>query len=492
MRYYSTRTELQQSPSKAILEGLAGDGGLYLPEQLLPIDYHDYLDLSYGEIAFRYLSDYLDDLPQQQLHAAIQKAYSSENFSLSEISALHLTSPKQGYLELYHGKTLAFKDHALSLFPSLLTLSKQHQHQTNDIWILSATSGDTGKAAMEAIADQSGLSITVLYPSEGVSQLQQAQMQTQSGQNVDVLGIEGNFDDAQRTLKEAFTDDDLLLTLAENSKQLSSANSINIARLLPQVVYYIDAYVRLVKNASIRPDERINVIVPSGNFGNILAAYLAKESGLPLNRLIVATNENKVLDDFIRTGVFSIHERSFHKTHSPSMDILVPSNLERFLALLYGTQQTKRWMKELVSTKSFALTPEQHDRLQQTMVSYHASNSETLDSIQDVFATDHYLIDPHTACAHVAYTKDIQETQDSHFYLLVSTANPFKFSEAYSTLFALNEENPYLRLQELAAKTDTEVPAALRNLQTKPIRFTTVLKKEEIIPYLIQKVKTHD
>lgn len=478
MKYESTRSDYTIPASQAILKGLAPDGGLFVPTALQLFPLHDMVNATYQDIACWCLHTYYPDLSATGLQQAVQEAYSGINFHHPKISGLQQTLDNRFYLELFHGKTLAFKDHALVLFPYLVNLAKQTNNFTDDLYILSATSGDTGKAAMEAIADQPGISIQVLYPEEGVSDLQKRQMQTQQGDNIQVYAIKGNFDDAQRSVKAMFASSSFNKTLNRHHMQLSSANSINIARLIPQTVYYFDVYLRLVRNGVIALGDSINVCVPTGNFGNILAAYLAKEMGLPIKQLICATNENKVLDDFIKTGVFSLVERPFHQTHSPSMDIMIPSNLERFLYFLFKDKNLiVQWMDQLAKKKRFCLTPEQLQQLQSHITSASCDNQETLNSIAACYQNEHYLIDPHTAVARHAL---LTQLDNDYASVIVSTANPYKFSECYQEIFNLDAADPFARMDQLARLSNTSVPEVMESYQQASIRFNRVIDKEEV------------
>lgn len=492
MMFKSTRGAEQVSASYAILHGLATDGGLYIPERMPKIEAKDYLDKTYQEIAVSILSLFFDEFTTEELQERVDKAYSPSNFSHEKITGIREVKGNKAYLELFYGQTLAFKDQALSLYPHLLLLAKKYQKEERELLILAATSGDTGKAAMEAVKDIAGIKIIVLYPTDGVSSMQKEQMQKQMGNNVFPIGIKGNFDDAQNVVKRVFSDNDIQALAAEHNMLLTSANSINVARLLPQVIYYLDAYVRLVNDGLVTVGDEINITVPTGNFGNILAAFIAKKIGVPIGKVICATNENNVLADFIRTGRYDIRDRAFLVTHSPSMDILISSNLERFLSLLFpDTAKIKGYMESLQQDKFFELTAEELVELQQHISAYDTSNKQTIQTIADVYQAENYLIDPHTSVA--AYAEEryaIENGDDTRFQLIVSTAHPYKFLDCYREIFDIEVENDYQAAAAIAEKTAVAVPEKIRELEAAVIRFPKIIEKDEMISHITDFIKT--
>lgn len=468
MKYTSTRSQQTLTATQSILNGLASDGGLYVPKSIPTLDYTTLKDKPYYLIAYEILKLFLGDINKHDLKRYLKTTYSSENFHLDTITNLRPMDSHNTLLELFYGKTSAFKDQALSLYPYLLKASME-KHQVEHLTILTATSGDTGKAAMEAIANLDGLSIAVLFPNTGTSPIQKLQMNTQRGANVLPLGIQGNFDDAQNLVKAFF--------LNHKDLPITSANSINIARLLPQVVYYFDAYLRL------NTQEKINIYVPTGNFGNILAAYIAKEMSLPINELIVCTNENHVLYDFFTTGVYDIKERTFQVTPSPSMDILISSNLERLLYLVFkDTQKVSKWMDELTQTQSFKLNKAELGELQKTFKSQVTSNAMTKTVIENIYKEHAILIDPHTATA-------IPHTLSNYHNLIVSTASPYKFPQLYKDMFNVVSEDDFGILGALEAYTHEPYPPEIKELRRLPIRFNHNLPLEEVEETLLKFIR---
>ncbi|MGL5042950.1 MAG: threonine synthase [Culicoidibacterales bacterium] len=494
MQFRSTRASDMNktvSASHAILHGLAEDGGLYVPIDFPELIMSDYLGQTYGAIAVSVLGLFFTEFSKDELEACVDASYNAQNFSHEAITGIHVVGETCAYLELFYGQTLAFKDQALSLFPHLLLLSKKYQKMSKKLLILAATSGDTGKAAMEAVKDVAGIEIIVLYPTDGVSSMQKAQMQKQMGNNVFPIGIEGNFDDAQAAVKTVFGSEQIAKIAAANNVLLTSANSINVARLLPQVVYYVDAYARLVEQATVKMGEVMNVCVPTGNFGNILAAFIAKKIGVPINKIICATNENKVLADFIRTGCYDIRTRPFLITPSPSMDILVSSNLERFLAFLFGDNKiVANYMKQLQENKCFTLTQAQHQLLKSHILAYDVTNEETITQIAKVFEAADYLIDPHTSVASHALDSFVEEfPEEAGFNIVVSTAHPYKFLSCYREIFAINEPNDYRCADVISAITNVQVPEKISELELAETRFSDVIKVAEMIPHIIKMVE---
>lgn len=497
MNYQSTRNSSEQvSAAEAILQGLSKDGGLFVPEEFPRISLSELDDLaknhpSYTERASKILSLFLTDFSQGQIANCVEKAYQTKKFDEKNNAVTRLqgiSAQKQEWsLELWHGPTCAFKDMALQLLPYLMTTSADILKNDKEIVILVATSGDTGKAALEGFKDVKGTRIIVFYPEDGVSPMQKRQMVTQEGKNVTVCAIKGNFDDAQTAVKSIFSDLSLREWMNEKNMRFSSANSINLGRLLPQIVYYFTAYCDLIDKGEIKAaGEPINICVPTGNFGNILAAYYAKRMGLPVNKLICASNENHILTDFIQTGVYD-RNREFHQTISPSMDILISSNLERLLFELSGRddQLIKRLYEELSSTGKFTVLPEMKNRLQEEFYAGYCSDEMTQKTISEVFHSDenHYLLDPHTAVAVRVYRDYLKETGDTFTKTVIaSTANPYKFVS--NVLSAVSSEatadNEYGQMEQLLGLSGLEIPRQLNDLKEKEIRFRTSIEKDEI------------
>lgn len=476
--YKSTRGQGEEvTASMAILQGLSHDGGLYVPTQIpaLDADMKELSNMTYQELAYYVMSKFLTDFTEEELKSCIEKAYDSK-FDVKEIAPL-AEADGAYYLELFHGATIAFKDMALSILPHLLTTSARKNHVKNEIVILTATSGDTGKAAMAGFADVPGTRIIVFYPKNGVSPIQEKQMVTQKGNNTYVVGITGNFDDAQTAVKKMFNDKALEKELDEAGFQFSSANSINIGRLVPQIVYYVYAYASLMKQGKVEEGETINVVVPTGNFGNILAAFYAKQMGLPIAKLICASNENKVLYDFFHTGTYD-RNRDFILTSSPSMDILISSNLERLIYRLagYDSAKCKEMMQSLVSTGSYDITPEMQEQLKDFYGNF-ATEEETAQTIGEVFADSRYLIDTHTAVAAKVYKKYKEETKDEKTTVIASTASPYKFTRS-----VMNAVDPkydamtdFELVDELCRLTGVKVPNAIEEIRSAPVLHDTVV-----------------
>ena len=451
----------------------AEDGGLYVPERIpkLAVSMEELSEMSYQETAYEVMKPFLSDYTEEELKDCIAKAYDGK-FDTEEIAPLAKVNGVY-FLELFHGKTIAFKDMALSILPHLMTAAAKKQGIKNEIVILTATSGDTGKAAME---------ILVFYPKNGVSRIQELQMLTQKGENTFVVGLEGNFDDAQTGVKKLFHDQAFAKELDAMGYQLSSANSINIGRLVPQIVYYVYAYAKLFKNGEIKKGETVNVTVPTGNFGNILAAYFAKEMGVPFGRLICASNDNKVLYDFFQSGAYD-RNREFFVTASPSMDILVSSNLERLLYLSCGrdAMKTRGLMEQLSETGRYAIGPEMREAMKD-FASGYADGKETEAEIRRVFEDTGYLLDPHTAVASAVYEKYRKQTEDGTKTLIASTASPYKFPEtvlaAISGVAGQRDESALL--EELERLSGIPIPAAVKELSSAKIRHHAVCRPEEM------------
>ena len=494
MKYKSTRNNKKLiNSSFAILHGLADDGGLYIPENLPNIDlnYEFLKDMTYQEIAFYVLKNFFSDLDSEDLKASINNAYNSDTFSVSEITPLVNIDSKLSLTELFHGRTLAFKDLALSLFPYLLVLSKKAENEKNEILILTATSGDTGKAALEGFKDIDGIKIMVFYPKNGVSPMQEDQMRKQLGNNVDIIAIDGNFDDAQSAVKKIFSSSQFKKIIRENNTRFSSANSINVGRLFPQVVHYTTTYINLCKKNVIKPEEKFNVVVPTGNFGNILAAYVAKKMGIPINMLISASNENNVLADFFNTGTYN-KDRSFFTTISPSMDILLSSNFERYLYYVTGenSDRVNELMSDLTANNSLSVSKEEFANIQKEFFGAYADDKETSYAIKKLYEENNYLMDPHTAVGYAVLEKYKEKTGDDTHTVIMSTAHPYKFPYAVnSALEVSTDENPYDLLDALAEKTKIMIPKQLKELKELPVRFSTNIGKDEIESYVEKKIK---
>lgn len=481
--YKSTRGSEEVTASKAILQGLARDGGLFVPISIPKLDRpaEEFAGMSYQETAYHVMKLYLTDFTEEELKDCIRKAY-DEKFDTEVIAPLTKVDGAY-YLELFHGATIAFKDMALSILPYLMTVSAKKNEIKNEIVILTATSGDTGKAALAGFSEVPGTQIIVFYPKNGVSPIQERQMVTQKGSNTCVVGIRGNFDDAQTGVKKIFGDKELERKMNEAGFQFSSANSINIGRLVPQIVYYVYAYAELLENGEVKAGENINVVVPTGNFGNILAAWYAKQMGVPIAKLICASNENKVLYDFFRTGAYD-RNRPFILTSSPSMDILVSSNLERLLYLASGSDAGKNagFMKALTEDGRYEITPDMREKLQD-FCGYYASQEEAADVLSQVYRDTGYVMDPHTAVAAGAYRKYTADTEDDTKTVIVSTASPYKFTR--SVMEAIGKGSceamtDFELADELEKVSGTSVPKAVKDIQSEPIRHRTVCSPENM------------
>ncbi len=470
MKYNSTRDKsIQVNAAEAILSGLAGDGGLFVPETIPAFekDISALTEMDYRETAFEVMRLYFTDFSKEELQGCIDAAY-DDKFDIPEIAPLSYVDHAY-YLELFHGPTIAFKDMALSILPHLLTTAAKKLQIKEEIVILTATSGDTGKAALAGFADVPGTRIMVFYPKDGVSPIQKLQMVTQKGANTSVVGVEGNFDDCQTGVKKIFHDEELREKLRSEGFRFSSANSINIGRLVPQIVYYFYAYGMLMKQERIQPGEKMDVCVPTGNFGNILAAFYAKNMGLPIRKLICASNENKVLFDFFQTGEYN-RNREFILTSSPSMDILISSNLERLIYYISGNDPAKTagLMQELAAKGSYEIDDKMKERLSGFFGSY-ASEEETAEEIRRVYEDTGYVLDPHTAVASAAVRK-IRKEEDVPL-LIASTASPFKF--ARSVMDAIGKDLPDVPDMELidalSEAGNLPVPKAVEELRNAPV-----------------------
>ena len=482
--YSSTRSNSEKvTASQAILKGLAEDGGLFVPDSIpaLDVKLEDLAGLSYQETAYEVMKLFLGDFTEEELKACIRGAY-DDKFDTSEIAPL---VKKDGayYLELFHGKTIAFKDMALSILPYLMTTSAKKNGVKNEIVILTATSGDTGKAALAGFADVPGTSIIVFYPKNGVSPIQEKQMLTQKGENTNVVGIVGNFDDAQTGVKNMFNSKELAEKMDKKGYQFSSANSINIGRLVPQIVYYVYAYGQLLKKGDITCGEKINVVVPTGNFGNILAAYYAKNMGVPIETLFCASNENKVLYDFFQTGKYD-RKREFILTSSPSMDILISSNLERLIYRIAGNdaEKNKALMQALNGEGAYTITDDMKKQLADFYGNY-ASEAETAATIKRVYESDQYIMDTHTAVAASVYDKYVKETGDTTPTVIASTASPYKFTR--SVMNAINsdydKQSDFELVDELNKISGVKVPQAIEDIRQAEVRHDIVCDKEDML-----------
>ena len=476
--------------SQAILKGLSEDGGLFVPDQIpaLEVPVEKLAEMSYQEVAYEVMSRFLTDFTEEELKDCIAHAY-DKKFDTEKIAPL--TSADGAYfLELFHGATIAFKDMALSILPYLLTTAAKKNQVTNDIVILTATSGDTGKAAMAGFADVPGTKIIVFYPKDGVSPIQEKQMVTQKGDNTYVVAIYGNFDDAQTGVKKIFNDADMKAELEEAGYQFSSANSINIGRLVPQIVYYVYAYASLYKEGKIAADEKINVVVPTGNFGNILAAFYAKNMGLPINKLICASNDNKVLYDFFVTGEYD-RNREFILTTSPSMDILISSNLERLIYRIAGNDaaKNKALMESLAADGKYVIDEQMKAQLADFYGNY-ANEEETAETIRRIYEGCGYVIDTHTSVAASVYRKYVEETGDTTKTVIASTASPYKFTR--SVMEAIDSEKyaamgDFELVDELSAISKVPVPNAIEEIRSAEIRHNTVAEVDEM-PGVVKKI----
>ena len=481
--YSSTRNAAETATaSQAILKGLAENGGLFVPNTIpaLDVSLDALAKMSYQEVAYEVMSRMLTDFTEEELKYCIQSAYDSK-FDTPEIAPLKKAHGAY-YLELFHGATIAFKDMALSILPYLLTTSAKKNNVKNDIVILTATSGDTGKAALAGFADVPGTKIIVFYPKNGVSPIQEKQMVTQKGDNTSVVGIIGNFDDAQTGVKNMFNDKDLAKEMGAANMQFSSANSINIGRLVPQMVYYVYAYTRLVADGTIQAGDAINVVVPTGNFGNILAAYYAKEMGLPIAKFICASNENKVLYDFFKTCEYD-KNREFILTSSPSMDILISSNLERLIYKIAGNdaKEDAELMQKLGTEGKYTITPKMKEKLAEFYGGY-ATEEETAATIKKIYEEDKYIIDTHTAVAATVYEKYVADTKDMTPTVIASTASPYKFTRSVMNAIdgAYDSKTDFELIDELNRLSGVAIPQAIEDIRSAEVLHDTVCDKTEM------------
>lgn len=484
MKFRSTRGLEKEIPSaEAIINGIAKDGGLYVPDEFPKV--YDKLkentNIKYEELAFKVINEYFTDIDDAELMGAINDAYNNR-FDVKV---------KNNFLELYHGPTCAFKDAALLFLPQIMKRAKKNQGIKEEVTILTATSGDTGKAALEGFAGVDGFKVVVYYPKNGVSAIQERQMSSQEGDNVKVIGIKGNFDDAQTGVKQIFGDDDFKAKLAQKGYILSSANSINIGRLVPQIVYYFYGYFNLVNQGVIKLDDKINVVVPTGNFGNILAGYYAKQMGLPIDKFICASNENKVLTDFFETGVYD-KKRELILTESPSMDILVSSNLERLLYEASG--RNPEIVSELMNSLNAKGVYEVNDKVKSFIKEFYgnfATTDEVYAAIKEEYEKENYVMDTHTAVAHVVKNKYVKETGDDKPALVLSTASPYKFPRSICNALNIDVKDidDFKVLTKLHEETKTDIPKNLANLENAKVLHDEVWDKSQIKDALLSFLK---
>lgn len=487
MNYRSTRNSaLKVTSAHAITKGLSDEGGLFVPESIPQFTKDEILamcDKSYADRAYDIFSRLLTDFTPEEVRHCVDSAYNDKNFDTNNIAEISHLLTGTYVLELWHGPTCAFKDMALQILPYLLTTSAKKTVDGKQIAILVATSGDTGKAALEGFKDVDGTSITVFYPEDGVSRMQKRQMTTQEGKNVHVCAVKGNFDDCQNGVKAIFTDNDFADRLAKSNILLSSANSINWGRLAPQIVYYVSTYVELVKNKEIEFGEKINIVVPTGNFGNILAAYYAKLMGIPVNKLICASNSNNVLTDFINTGIYD-RNRKFYTTVSPSMDILISSNLERLLYHLSGDNDAviNDWFGKLKTDGRYEISADVKAKISELFYAGCCDDAATKATIKDTFEKYSYLLDTHTAVAVKVYEDYRKATGDETKTVIASTANPYKFSGAvYEAVGGvIDTDDEFEVIDRLEKTTNTKMPAPLAATKDKEIRFTGSVEKQEM------------
>ena len=495
MNYKSTRdSSLNVTSAQAIAQGISTDGGLFIPESIPQISTEELkalADMSYRERANAVFAKFLTDFTAEEIAYCTSGAYNTKNFDSENIAELTPAFGNAHILELWHGPTCAFKDMALQILPYLLTTSLKKNGEDKKVVILVATSGDTGKAALEGFKDVPGTEIMVFYPDHGVSSMQKRQMATQEGGNVGVCAIEGNFDDCQNGVKMIFTDNAVKEKLALNGKMFSSANSINWGRLAPQIIYYVSAYVELAKRGDIAFGDTVNVVVPTGNFGNILAAYYAKNMGVPIGKLICASNVNKVLTDFIETGVYD-RNRDFYATCSPSMDILISSNLERLLYILTGGDdaQIRDWFGKLAKDGKYEVTAEIKAKLQQDFVGGFCDDADTKKTIHDFKEQYGYTCDTHTAVAVKVYLDYIAKTGDTTKTIIASTASPYKFSASVLEAIegAKSAADEYEQVAHLAEVSGLPIPQSLAALKDKPVRFSEVIEKTDMESYVLKKL----
>ena len=491
MEYQSSRGRSSAVKStEAIIMGIAPDGGLFVPDFIprLKDNFAQAMSkLTYQERAAEILSLYLTDFTADEINKSINMAYNEEKFDHAAIAPLVKIEDGLFILELWHGPTSAFKDMALQMLPHLMTTSDIKNGEKSEIVILVATSGDTGKAALAGFKDVKGTRIVVFYPRDGVSKVQKMQMTTQEGENVYVAAVQGNFDDAQSGVKRIFAGQDFTLQLEKHNMKLSSANSINWGRLVPQIVYYVSAYLDLVADEHIKSGDKINIVVPTGNFGNILAAWYASLMGVPVNKLICASNANNVLPDFIKTGTYD-RNRSFARTMSPSMDILISSNLERLLFEItdHNSQKINEWMENLQKQGKYTIDEKYQEIIQDKFWADFCQDDETQITIKSFWDQHKYLLDPHTAVAVNVWQKYLDATGDKTPVVIASTASPFKFGKSVAeALFKVEDDDEFALLQQLADYTHDSIPSAIKQLPEKEIRHQTVCSTEQMVDTLM-------
>lgn len=481
--YTSTRSDVKVSPSLAILKGISDDGGLYVPQSFPSVNIEDLKNSDYNQLCFNILSNFLYDIDSSVLMDMIHKAYSK--FNVKEVTPIS-SFDNYNILELFHGPTLAFKDVALSILPYLMMESASIQNVHDEIVILTATSGDTGKAALEGFADVNNSKIIVFYPSEGVSEVQKKQMISQAGSNVYVIGIQGNFDDAQNGVKKIFNDIEFKKYLKGKNIILSSANSINIGRLLPQIVYYFSAYMQLVQQKKIKMNESVNFTVPTGNFGNILAGYYAQKMGLPINKLICASNANNVLYEFFSTGKYD-KNRNFIKTISPSMDILISSNFERLIYHISENDYSlvKNLMNGLSSSGSYEVPMNIKSKIDEIFYGGYCDEESTKNTISKVYNSYNYVLDTHTAVAFKVYEDYKAKTGDTRQNVILSTASPYKFTKSvYEAIYGVSNENEYELIKKLAEKCNSVIPDQISDIASRPVLHKDIINPEDMQMYI--------
>ena len=493
MKFQSTRSDgkIKYTAAQVIKQGLAEDGGLFVPESIPSITLEEidsYRSLSYPVLAATILSRFLTDYSFDELLEDAINAYSHDGFDGNPCS-LKKVDKNTFSLELWHGPTCAFKDMALQIMPRLLSRALTKTNEDKTALVLVATSGDTGKAALEGYKNVDKVKIVVFYPENGVSAIQKLQMVTQDGSNVDVCAVEGNFDDIQTGVKRIFSDPNVIKELSDHGYFFSSANSINFGRLAPQIVYYVYAYCEMINKGEIALGDTVNVCVPTGNFGNILAAYIAKLMGLPINKLLCASNSNNILTDFLSTGRYD-RNREFHLTVSPSMDILISSNLERLLYMMAGHEKTAQWMRSLNEKGYYEVDVKTLSAIKESFVGYYADEEKTLQTIRKTYTDLNYLMDTHTAVAFSCLNDYRSESGDMNKTILASTASPYKFAkDVLGTLRGKKGEDGVSVLDELSKATGTQIPKPLADLDKRSINFDAVCKPEAMTEHVLDFIK---
>lgn len=492
MYYKSTRnSSVNVTSAQAIAQGISKDGGLFVPSEIPSVSMDEIIALgkmTYAQRAFFVFSKYLTDFTDAEIKYCVDSAYNDKNFDSCNIAELAHLFDGTYMLELWHGPTCAFKDMALQILPYLLTTSAKKIDLNKKIVILVATSGDTGKAALEGFKDVPGTEILVFYPEDGVSAMQKKQMTTQEGSNVGVCAIKGNFDDAQNGVKAIFTNDEIARKLSDSNMMFSSANSINWGRLAPQIIYYVSTYAQLAEDGEIKPGDKINIVVPTGNFGNIFAGYYAKKMGVPVNKLICASNANNVLTDFIRTGIYD-RNRPFHTTISPSMDILISSNLERLLYHLCGENdaQIREWFGALAQSGRYEVTDEVKAVLKDEFYAGCCDDAQTKSCIKEIYDKYSYTCDTHTAVAVKVYEDYKAATGDTTKTVIASTASPYKFSgSVLEAIGADTHADEFALVEKLNEASRLPVPSSLAALKNKEIRFSETVDKSEMKDYVFK------